>query len=656
MPINWTEIRPFNNSQNNAFEELVCQLAREEDIEGKKEFYRVGAPDGGVEAYCILNNDDEYGWQAKYFFSMGTPQWKQLTESFKTALRTHSKLVKYYICIPLDRQDPRIENQKWFMDKWNEKAVEWTEYAHHQGREISFEYWGSSELIARLSREKHAGRLYFWFGMEEFSENWFINQVENNIQNLGTRYTPELNVHLELSDYFDGLTRNAAFRKTARDHFDIYFKSLNKTLDSLRRNEQFKGHVEKIEAVQQKLNKHYKDTQNPELNRINQNDIHSCIGDIRECLFQCERYIDSHKQSDKKINDSERYLLYELRHTTDASDEFIEFIASPIISLANLPVMFLTGEAGIGKSHLLADVAKKKLESNESTILLLGQHFNSDDSPWTQILQNVLRLGCNEREFLGALDAKAQSQGSRILVIIDAINEGRGRYFWPDHISGFISEFRNYEWLGLVFSVRSSYEPLLIPENLIQENKAVKIKHHGFRNVEYEAASFFFKQYKIELPGTPLLTPEFSNPLFLKLFCEGLEKAGLNRICKGYRGITRIIDFFLQTIDNNLSDPKQFEYPNGLNVVRKVINKLIEYKLEHDSLFIPYEKAHEIADMELSRYSNKKCFLDALMSRQNPLESEILPCTQNHWIRFYKILQTITLKTEKKLGIFLNQL
>jgi len=66
---NWRSIRSYNNSQNNAFEELVCQLA-EEEIRNKKSFLRVGTPDGGVEAYYILDNDDEYGWQAKYFFSM----------------------------------------------------------------------------------------------------------------------------------------------------------------------------------------------------------------------------------------------------------------------------------------------------------------------------------------------------------------------------------------------------------------------------------------------------------------------------------------------------------------------------------------------------------------------------------------------------------
>ena len=33
MSLRWEDIKTFNNSQNNAFEELVCQLAREEDID-----------------------------------------------------------------------------------------------------------------------------------------------------------------------------------------------------------------------------------------------------------------------------------------------------------------------------------------------------------------------------------------------------------------------------------------------------------------------------------------------------------------------------------------------------------------------------------------------------------------------------------------------
>ncbi len=42
--------------------------------------------------------------------------------------------------------------------------------------------------------------------------------------------------------------------------------------------------------------------------------------------------------------------------------------------------------------------------------------------------------------------------------------------------------------------------------------------HKGFRGIEYQAVRVFFPKFGIKVPDTPLLSPEFSNPLFLKLF------------------------------------------------------------------------------------------------------------------------------------------
>src|ERR1035437_105412 len=197
MTVNWNNIRPYNNSQNNAFEELVCQLAREENIRDGKDFIRIGTPDGGVEAYWVLNDDSEYGWQAKYFDSVGLSQWKQLDKSFKTAFRTHPNLKKYFICFPLDREDPRIPKKKHFKQKWDLKVKEWKSFAKSKRRNVEFEYWGSSELLHRLTLEIHAGRRYYWFGKEEFSEDWFKDKLEKSIYDLDERYTPELNFELD---------------------------------------------------------------------------------------------------------------------------------------------------------------------------------------------------------------------------------------------------------------------------------------------------------------------------------------------------------------------------------------------------------------------------------------------------------------------------
>ena len=62
---NWRNIRCFDNSQENAFEELTCQLAKNEFSKEQTEYCRFVRPDGCLECKICFKNGDEYGWQAK---------------------------------------------------------------------------------------------------------------------------------------------------------------------------------------------------------------------------------------------------------------------------------------------------------------------------------------------------------------------------------------------------------------------------------------------------------------------------------------------------------------------------------------------------------------------------------------------------------------
>jgi len=85
--------------------------------------------------------------------------------------------------------------------------------------------------------------------------------------------------------------------------------------------------------------------------------------------------------------------------------DFLNFTNSQIIkkSLEEIQNMILDGEAGIGKSHLLADIVNNRIEKGYSSIFLLGQHFREDKNPWNQIL-DLLDLRCCKDEFLDALN------------------------------------------------------------------------------------------------------------------------------------------------------------------------------------------------------------------------------------------------------------
>jgi hypothetical protein len=212
MSINWQNLRSWNGSQPLAFEELCCQLAAYEQTPNGSQFIRKGAPDAGVECFWKLPNGDEWGWQAKFFLSSpGKGQWNQLDKSVKYAIEKHPRLTRYIICLPIDRQDPRIKKQKWFMEKWDDYVRKWQTWVQKKGMAVEFSYWGEHEIWERLSREEHRGRYFFWFNKELFSQTWFENRIKETIANVGPRYTPELNVELTIARLFDGLGRTSEF-------------------------------------------------------------------------------------------------------------------------------------------------------------------------------------------------------------------------------------------------------------------------------------------------------------------------------------------------------------------------------------------------------------------------------------------------------------
>lgn len=162
MSLNWQNLRPLNGSLNTAFEELCCQLARYEQAPPSSTFIRKAPPDAGVECFWRFPDGNEWGWQVKFFLHPpNSGQWHQIDESVKKALEKHPRLTFYTTCLPINREDPRIDQEKWFMDKWKEHVKKWEGWAQEKGMSVEFNYWGEHEIWERLSREEHRGRHFF---------------------------------------------------------------------------------------------------------------------------------------------------------------------------------------------------------------------------------------------------------------------------------------------------------------------------------------------------------------------------------------------------------------------------------------------------------------------------------------------------------------
>lgn len=619
MSFNWNNIRPLQNSQNDGFEELVCQIARNENILDKKLFIRKGKPDAGVECFCILNNDDEWAWQAKFFTgTLTNTQWGEVDISVKTALEKHPNLKKYFIAFPIDPPDARLANKQSLLQKWNSRVKKWEAFASAKSMEVEFIPWWSSDLIRRLQYPENAGLLYFWFNKEEFTDEWCFEQNTLSITELGGRYTPELNVDTELSEVFDAISRNKDFERKVQQIFDRLFiegeKATQRNVSSVKYAE--------LKLFLSQLNDLFFTSSFKGILPIRYDDFRELIDSIHNVISDLdEEYATQEQEGKKETNNTEDlnkkkdwgYLRSTLNYLRREVYNVEELIDSTLASVSNSPFLLLIGEAGIGKSHILADAVTKRNINKQFSILLLGQHFVTDEDPWTQIFKR-LKIKCSLDEFLGALNAKAQIVNSRFFIFIDALNEGRGKYFWDKNVKSFIYKIKQYEWLGLVLSVRSSYQNLIFPKDSKPSEYITMLFHHGFTNVEYTATKKFFTNFNIELPSTPLLHPEFRNPLFLKLFCQGLQNGGQTRIPEGLLGLTTIIDFFINSINKALSKPDRLEYPENINVVRKTVDAIVLKTAKTNLKFIPYETAFEIAESILTKYSSKRGLLEELIS------------------------------------------
>ncbi|MCA9630607.1 MAG: ATP-binding protein, partial [Myxococcales bacterium] len=255
-------------------------------------------------------------------------------------------------------------------------------------------------------------------------------------------------------------------------------------------------------------------------------------------------------------------------------------------------LLLLRGSAGTGKTHLLCDVARRRLAEGRPTVLLMGQRFVSHEEPWRQALQQVDLPGMSAEEFVGALEAAAQASGTRALIVLDAVNEGTGRTIWPSHMAAFLAQIERSPWIGAVMAVRTSYEAIVVPEDV--RNDAVQVEHYGFREHEYDATRTFFLHYGLELPSTPLLDPEFRTPLFLKTLCRGLHVKGERRLPRGLHGITAVFDLYLGAVNERLATQLGFDPRSPL--VRQALEAVASALIDAGKRWLDLQSAKTVVD------------------------------------------------------------
>ena len=623
--LTWTDLRPWKGDQRLAFEELCCQLAAHEPMLSGARFIRKGAPDAGVECYWILPDGTEHAWQAKFFPSRpDNSQWRQMDESVERALDKHPRLAVYTFCLPLDRQDPRIDGEQWFFDAWKERVEKWRRWASERGMEVEFGYWGEHEIFTRLTQEEHRGRHYFWFNRELFSDVWFERRLQEATADAGTRYTPELNVDLPIAKLFDGLGRTERFL----DDFRSVQGRIRKALKDLLFSQESKSLGVDSGELRQSVTKVLEALGGLSAQGMGWLDLKGLAersGAADSALQSYRRALETARKAQQEgegeggasRSGSEPYGASQLSRELRGVEALTE---SHEACLANTAALALLGKAGTGKTHLLCDIAEHRLAERRPTILLLGEKFNRGE-PWSQILE-VLGLDCTREEFLGALEAAAEARGAKALILLDALNEGEGKDLWHSHLAGMLTLCEQYPWLSVAVSVRSSYEDLIIPSSLLQSGRLVSAVHHGFSERESEAMARFFSAFGLKMPSVPPMLPELRNPLFLKLFCQGLKNRGLTEVPAGVHGITAVFGFYLSSVNEKLATRLDFDKQDQL--VQRAAEAMAGRMADLGTRWLDRAEAKEIVDRFLPQRGYQASLFRNLMA-EGILAEERIP-------------------------------
>lgn len=177
--------------------------------------------------------------------------------------------------------------------------------------------------------------------------------------------------------------------------------------------------------------------------------------------------------------------------------------------------MHVSGTAGCGKSHLLYR-GTLEISNRQRIYMLLGSEFSSLEDPENTIARV---MGWKSSDPLKELnDELAHEEGKTATIIIDALNEGAGTHFWMEQLPILKNKISRYSHLKMIVSLRTLSKEDQLNDILRDDWHSLRVE--GFKNRK-KAIGNYFEAYEImtnEAPYTKIA--EFTNPLFLRMFCE----------------------------------------------------------------------------------------------------------------------------------------
>ncbi|MDZ5454710.1 hypothetical protein [Labrys sp. ZIDIC5] len=609
--INFRNIRKHRSSQNDGFEELTRQLVLAEPPENHTSIESRGpGADGGVEILVRFLDGRIWGWQSKYFLdSFGTSEVAQLRKSFSAALTNFPQLERYYVAIPRNFSGHAEGDQDTQTKNWNGFKTWCADEAAKLGQSVSIELWDESYFVSRLQRNDaiYAGMRLYWFDEKALDIEWFRHQLAKSVAYIGKRYRPNDHVEVRIANTIRVLRRCDGFENRL-ERVSQNVVSAIAILQTLVKMEGEVGalnqHCDSLSKLLEELSSTLADCDCGDLYARLLSEALSKVAKFRNenlsyrvlthAQYEQIEEIDPETGNKKlKYTYSDR-IRERIRDLATKIGEAASEFSSSEIELQQHPILLVDGDAGVGKSHLLANEVESHIRNGNPALFVPARVLDHGDRPEQELLRYLDVSDLRFETFLAALQAAALASGCPVLFVIDGINESLFARGWESGLPSLITQIKKFKRIALCVSIRSSYRELCIRKGL----DITRISHHGFRGHLGEAAKEYLDRNGIERPSAPIfgLNEILYNPLFLSTAVDFMKATAQVSFPRGMDSVASLISFWLGAVEQNLITKGFDRVSLNDGKIPQIMKKLASEMATAGSEYVAYELAHKICE------------------------------------------------------------
>lgn len=617
MQLSWNSFEatdPDARGTQLRFEDLCRQLFVNEYLSENKRYHylHVNPQNPGLEAEPIFDevNNRRIGFQAKYFKKKA--DYQDIYDSFEKTRRYWAGKVDhvYLYC-----------NQLLTSESKGMKPA----YDILNSANITLELI-TGEIIFDIVRRYPYLQTYY-FGQHHLSVEWFRNHSERIFSELGERFNREFNVktksNTELSFFVHGdeaielLNQNKRKLLETINSYSFYYK--------------------------------YEAEENLYLQKLKE--AVSTIKDItHDTLFQCLRWkgdvmaqISNEKtilenKKNKIQSQADGILQAPIADKIKAKSQ-IEKRIEDIDTLLRIPenigvsqregallqnkFLVIYGDAGSGKTQLVANQTKRLIDQNRVALLLVGGFYLAQEAIINQI-ENNLDTNLHLDDILDILESIGEVSGQIVPIMIDALNETWESRLWKTGLPVLIDKIQNRDFLKLVISFRNEYRNEILNEDLkerLQKEEILSIHHQGFSEDSINAVREFLDFYGIPFTPNLYFISSASNPLFLTLYCKTYngEEVALPKL---YDRLLRIISHSVirrhADIAKKYTEDEDIVTPFVIELARKMMGK--RFFTRNDFRQMTYWSEY---GLDLPRMIREFCREGLLHNYKNDEEDEV---------------------------------